>query len=133
MFLRAQSEGLAWEYLGPSPSSLRSNSLVGALSVACRHRRYVYAHLTTHMHRTTILLSHELRAKAETAARKRGISLSEMIRRLLSAAVGAGKPIGRESDSLFRPRHLMTQRNPRDIAAKHDDYLYGRRSESMKK
>ena len=86
-----------------------------------------------YMHRTTILLSHDLRAKAETAARQRGISLSELIRRLLAAAVRGKKSQNREGDPLFRPRRLMTHPNPPDIAAHHDEYLYGRRSESVRK
>jgi glycine/D-amino acid oxidase-like deaminating enzyme len=61
------------------------------------------------MHRTPILLSDDFRAEAETAARQRGISLSELIGRLLAAAVRGKKSQSREGDALFRPRRLMTQ------------------------
>lgn len=87
----------------------------------------------TYMHRTTILLSEELRAKAETAARQRGITLSELIRRLLTAAVHGKKLSSREGDPLFRPRRLMAHPNPSDVAANHDEYLYGPRAKLVKK
>ena len=77
------------------------------------------------MHRTTILLPTSLRAEAESAARRRGISLSELIRRQLAATVRGGKTSGRETDPLFRPGQLMTRGGSGDVAARHDDYLYG--------
>jgi hypothetical protein len=79
---------------------------------------------TTYMHRTTILLPEDLRAKAETAARQRGITLSELIRRLLAGAVHGKNSSRRDADPLFRPRRLMVHPNPPDIAANHDEYLY---------
>src|SRR5207249_9259300 len=87
----------------------------------------------TYMHRTTILLSHELRRDTAIAARRRGISLSEMIRRLLTAAVRGTSCSSRKGDPLFQLRHLMRSANPSDVAAKHDDYLYGPRSRSRRK
>src|SRR5437764_153759 len=45
------------------------------------HRDMYMFNQITYMHRTSILLSHELRRDAEIAARRRGISLSEMARR----------------------------------------------------
>jgi hypothetical protein len=84
------------------------------------------------MHRTTILLSEDLRHEAENAARRRGMTLSEMIRRLLRTAVRGNKSANRERDPLFQPRRLMRHANPADIAANHDEYLYGERSGSAK-
>jgi hypothetical protein len=93
---------------------------------------YMYKY-KTYMHRTTILLSPELRRDAEAAARQRGISLSEMIRRLLAAAVRGNKPGSRQADPLFRPRRLMARGNPANIARNHDLYLYGPPSERRKR
>ena len=76
------------------------------------------------MHRTTILLPNDLRREAETVATRRGITLSELIRRQLAAAIRT-KPVARSEDPLFRPRRLATRKNPSDIAASHDSYLYG--------
>ena len=87
----------------------------------------------TYMHRTTILLSEDLRARAETAARQRGITLSELVRRLLTTAVHDKKSSSREGDPLFRPRRLMAHPGPPDMAANHDEYLYGPRSKPVKK
>ena len=84
--------------------------------------------ITPYMHRTTILLSKELRRDAETVARRRGISLSELIRRQLTAAVRGGNALKRASDPLFQPTHLMSADGPPDLAARHDDYLYGRQT-----
>jgi hypothetical protein len=85
------------------------------------------------MHRTTILLSHDLRREAELVAKGRGISLSELIRRQLAALVRGSKSAPRARDPIFRPRNLMRHANPRDIAANHDEYLYGAPSKSRRK
>jgi len=77
------------------------------------------------MHRTSILVPVALRDEAEAEAKRRGITLSELIRRELTAAVRRSKSTGREADSLFRPRKLMSMEGAGDIAARHDDYLYG--------
>lgn len=77
------------------------------------------------MHRTSILVPVPLRDEAEAEAKRQGITLSELIRRLLAATVARSKPTGRDADPLFRPGKLMGRGGAGDIAARHDDYLYG--------
>ncbi len=78
-----------------------------------------------HMHRTTILLPAALREKAEKVAQGRGITLSELIRRQLATAVRGTKASKRGGDPIFSPVRLMHPGGTGDIAARHDDYLYG--------
>ncbi len=85
-----------------------------------------------YMHRTTILLTAELRRDAETVAKRRGITLSELVRRLLSSAVRAPRARGRANDPLFQPRRLMSH-GSHDLAERHDDYLYGKAADGKKK
>jgi uncharacterized membrane-anchored protein len=77
------------------------------------------------MHRTTILLPAALRAKAESVAKSRGITMSELIRRQLATTVRGRKSSDRKSDPLFAPTKLMRAGGRGDIAARHDEYLYG--------
>lgn len=77
------------------------------------------------MHRTTILLPPALHREAEIVARQRGITLSELIRRKLTAAVGAKATSARSRDPLFRPGRLIEGKGPTDMAVAHDHYLYG--------
>lgn len=85
----------------------------------------------TYMERTTIILSEQLRQQAQVLARSRGITLSELIRRQLALALRKKKPV-RSEDPLFRPRRLMSPGGPSDVAARHDDYLYGKKGRSSK-
>ena len=77
------------------------------------------------MHRTTILLPAVLREKAEKVAHGRGITLSELIRRQLATSVRGTKATKRGGDPIFSPSSLMRPGGTGDIAARHDDYLYG--------
>jgi len=74
------------------------------------------------MQRTTILLPEDLHRKASKAARTQGISLSELIRQRLSDCVESQKP----SKAAFFSRQPWTGSGADDVAAKHDDYLYGK-------
>jgi len=86
----------------------------------------MYASFTApYMHRTTILLSQELRREAEIIARRRGITLSELIRRQLNAAIKEPKSRQRSGDPLFHPAQLMSADCPSDLAQNHDEDLYG--------
>ena len=79
-----------------------------------------------YMHRTTILLPEDLRRRAEKAAKSRGLSLSELIRRQLEKVGGsAEKSRGRRDDPLFKNWKPSGKSTPRDLAANHDRYLYG--------
>ena len=73
------------------------------------------------MHRTTILLPPELRRKADKEAKALGISLSELIRRRLGG--------NDEEETEKRPRFFTRQpwqgAGASNVAANHDDYLYG--------
>lgn len=82
------------------------------------------------MHRTTILLPPALRREAENVARAQGITLSELIRRKLAAAVAARAGNRRQRDSLFRPARLIESRGAADLSARHDDYLYGTKAKA---
>lgn len=75
-----------------------------------------------HMNRTTILLPAELRAKASAHARQKGISLGELIRRSLEAAVSR-RPAG--GDMLLADRAVYSGDAPADLSERHDDHLYG--------
>lgn len=62
----------------------------------------------------------DLRHQAELAARERGISLDEFVRRCVSESVthpAAGDP-------LFTDSAVFTGNTPSDLAANHDHYLY---------
>jgi hypothetical protein len=75
------------------------------------------------MHRTTILLPPELRRKADKEAKALGISLSELIRRRLSGD-GAGDH-GTKSKPRFFSRKPWQGSGASDMAANHDEHLYG--------
>lgn len=80
------------------------------------------------MKRVTILLSDQLREEAQAVARRKDITLSELIRQQLALAIRSNKDRNRASDQIFRPRRLATRKNSPDLAANHDDYIYGRRN-----
>ena len=73
------------------------------------------------MHRTTILLPEELRRRAAREARDLGISLSELIRRRLASS---SVPEGAERPRFFA-REPWSGPEADDVAANHDEYLYG--------
>jgi hypothetical protein len=81
-----------------------------------------------YMHRTTILLPEDLRRRAESAAQRHGLSLSELIRRQLEKVADPATKSGtRHKDPLFQHRKPSGKATPRDLASNHDSYLYGER------
>ncbi len=80
-----------------------------------------------HMHRTTILLPEELRSGAEAYARRKGISLGELIRRQLGKLIKPKKANKRDDDPIFRyhtRKHVEPVGNPvEDGVANHDKYI----------
>ena len=82
------------------------------------------------MHRTTILLPAKLRREAENAARAQGVTLSELIRRKLAAAVASQSGRRRSTDALFRPAHLIASEGATDLSTRHDEYLYGKNAKA---
>ena len=80
------------------------------------------AYILRHMHRTTILLPPELHRSAEMEARRSGISLSELIRRRLAPVE---ESVQGERAAFFT-RKPWVDAGPSDLAADHDQYLYGK-------
>lgn len=82
----------------------------------------MYMLIYIHMNRTTILLPATLRSKAAGVAKKKGISLSELIRRGLEAAVARDRGA---DDPLFADGAVFTGDAPADASTRHDADLYG--------
>ncbi len=74
------------------------------------------------MKRTTIMLPERLKTRAEREARRRGISLGELVRVSLQATTGGG---GAGDDPLFADKAVFSGESPADLAVDHDRYLYG--------
>jgi len=62
----------------------------------------------------------DLWGQAEAAARERGISLDEFVRRCVSTTVRQN----RANDPLFADRAVFEGDVPPDLSANHDHYLY---------
>ena len=73
------------------------------------------------MKRTTIMLPPELKARAEREAGIRGVSLGELIRLSLEAALSHD----RGEDPLFADKAVFRGDAPEDLSTDHDAYLYG--------
>lgn len=74
------------------------------------------------MKRTTIMLPEALRRRALSRAKQKGVSLGELIRDSLDAALPAVS-YDAERDPLFESV-VYDGPAPADSAAKHDKYLY---------
>jgi predicted DNA-binding protein len=74
------------------------------------------------MNRTTIMIPQELKIRANNLARKRGISLGELIRETLEKL--CANNIKKTRDPFFADEGIYTDKTPRDLSEKHDDYLY---------
>jgi hypothetical protein len=77
-----------------------------------------------HMDRTTIMIPAELKRKASELARLNEISLGELTRRALKAAIEQAQRRD-QRDSLLTDRTTFKGKTGRDLAANHDSYLYG--------
>jgi hypothetical protein len=77
------------------------------------------------MHRTTLMLPRDLKARALKEARAHGVSLGEWIRQIVAAALR--RPGGRKDvkDSLYADTAVCRKAGPNDLARGHDRYLYG--------
>ena len=69
----------------------------------------------------TVELPTELKAKAEQAAQARGVSLADFIRESLEWVLAQTV----ENDPLFADNAVYSGTAPADLAARHDEYLYG--------
>lgn len=76
------------------------------------------------MHRTTIMLPGDLKARAARCAERRGVSLGEFIRESLVAATDetAGDAT---TDPFLDDGIVFDGPAPKDLSRHHDDYLYG--------
>ncbi len=79
------------------------------------------------MERTTIMLPHELKLQIAQQARRKGISMGGFIRDAITAALSKAGENGRSEDPLFSDREFFPGSAPADMAANHDDYLYGKK------
>ncbi|MCI0617618.1 ribbon-helix-helix domain-containing protein [bacterium] len=76
------------------------------------------------MKRTTIMLPDDLKEKGMRKARRRGISLGELIRESLQAHVES-PDVKQTEDPLYEDDATFNGKAPKDFAKKHDRYLYG--------
>jgi predicted DNA-binding protein len=70
---------------------------------------------------TQIPVPADLKARIEHEARARGMSLADFVRESLEQAISHS----RADDPLFADTAVHRDHGPADMAAKHDDYLYG--------
>ncbi len=76
------------------------------------------------MKRTTIMLPPELKARAERRAYELGVSFGELVRETLQGALESGEE-RRTDDPLFKDEAVYKGNTPKDLAERHDEYLYG--------
>jgi hypothetical protein len=69
------------------------------------------------------MLPDELRRRAHTVAREEGISVGELIRRLLAESFRNRGSVA-EEDPLFADVAVFAGEAPSDLAAEHDRHLY---------
>jgi len=77
-----------------------------------------------YMKRTTIMLPDDLKEKGMRKARRRGISLGELIRESLEAHVQTPH-IEATEDPLFKDDAVFNGKAPKSLSKSHDRYLYG--------
>jgi metal-responsive CopG/Arc/MetJ family transcriptional regulator len=75
------------------------------------------------MHRTTILLPEDLKAKAEEFSRKKGLSLGEVVREAMRDLLN--KAEDESGDSFLCDTAVYQGDVPKDLSHNHDEYLYG--------
>lgn len=77
------------------------------------------------MDRTTVMLPSDLKIRASNQAKKMGISLGQLIRQTLEESLDTEKRAKTDDDSLFLDNVVYGGKTPKDVASKHDTYLYG--------
>ena len=80
------------------------------------------------MQKTTIMLPDGLRTQAIRKAHQSGLSLGEVIRTALEKTFQQVDQ-GRKEDSFWADERIFTGSGRKDMAEKHDDYLYGGKSD----
>jgi len=76
------------------------------------------------MTRTTLMLPDDIKLRTERRARELGISMGEFVRRSLLRALEVSDTVGAD-DPLYADHALAKHDTPADLAARHDDLLYG--------
>lgn len=77
------------------------------------------------MQRTTIMLPRDLKLRAVESAKAKGVSLGEIIRESLERALLREAEDPSSRDPLFDRSLVFDGDVPKDLAERHDDYLYG--------
>lgn len=76
------------------------------------------------MERTTVMLPEDLKTKAAKRAGNLGISLGQFIRQSLETALNSSKVQKLSEDPLFTDNTVFKGKAPRDLAKRHDKYIY---------
>jgi hypothetical protein len=77
------------------------------------------------MHRTTLMLPRELKARALKEAKAHGVSLGEWIRQVVATALRRRSGSKDARDPLYDDAAVFRKPGPKDLAEQHDRYLYG--------
>ena len=79
------------------------------------------------MKRTTIMLPDDLKIRALKRAELLGLSLGGFIRESLEKTLQSPSMDQADDDPFFADDVVFKGQTPKDLALKHDDYLYGDR------
>ena len=106
-------------------------SLLTAIYGGCIMHAYIflifqiYPGLGNKMERTTIMLPHDLKAKASNFARKMGMSLGQLIRETLEKNLDDRSNVHMAGDPFLDDNVTFDGDSPGNAASEHDRYLYG--------
>jgi len=81
------------------------------------------------MERTTIMLPRDLKLRVAQYAKKEGISMGELIRNVMDAALNHPPQNNFNDDPLFSDNVFFTGDAPNDISKNHDKYLYSKNND----
>lgn len=104
---------------------------IQSIAVDIKLWRYDYAckvQMEDPMKRTTIMLPEDLKMRALKHANMMGISLGGFVRESLARALQNQNPDMPVEDPFFADEVVFDGKSPVNLAAKHDDYLYGDRT-----
>jgi len=76
------------------------------------------------MHRTTLMIPSELKARAQLRAQELGVSFGELVRQALETELSSSTGRRRGADPLFADDAVFAGEAPTDLAEAHDRYLY---------
>ena len=77
------------------------------------------------MFRTTIMLPQDLKLKAEEKAHRLRMSFGGYVRKALRDSLFGEAKSKTAKDTFLSDRAVYSGRTPKDVAGRHDDYLYG--------